>query len=57
MKDEIYTYTAFILIAVNPYQQLPIYGDDAIRQYGADSTFHPPTPVSLKPNQSVVCRF
>eukprot|EP00729_Bicosta_minor_P027283 gene27283-17214_t len=37
LRDEIYTYTAFILIAVNPYQRLPIYGDEAIRDYSKAS--------------------
>eukprot|EP00053_Salpingoeca_punica_P018641 m.183565 g.183565 ORF g.183565 m.183565 type:complete len:1283 (-) comp17476_c0_seq4:480-4328(-) len=32
-KDEIYTYTAYILIAVNPYKPLPLYGPEIIKQY------------------------
>jgi len=32
-KGEIYTYTSFILIAMNPYKQLPLYGDEAIKKY------------------------
>jgi hypothetical protein len=31
-RDEIYTFTAFILIAVNPYKQLPIYGPEIMKQ-------------------------
>mmetsp|Transcript_36306 Transcript_36306/g.58686 ORF Transcript_36306/g.58686 Transcript_36306/m.58686 type:complete len:1509 (-) Transcript_36306:778-5304(-) len=32
-KDEVYTYTGRILIAVNPFKWLPIYGDEMIAQY------------------------
>lgn len=32
-RDHIYTYTAFILIAVNPYQNLPIYTEENIKKY------------------------
>lgn len=28
-----YTYTAYILIAVNPYKKLDIYGDDKVQLY------------------------
>eukprot|EP00050_Salpingoeca_kvevrii_P012733 m.24471 g.24471 ORF g.24471 m.24471 type:complete len:1371 (-) comp4280_c0_seq1:120-4232(-) len=32
-RGDIYTYTASILIAVNPYRRLDLYGPEAIRQY------------------------
>lgn len=32
-RYEIYTYTAYILIAVNPYQSIPIYGLEYIKAY------------------------
>eukprot|EP00039_Didymoeca_costata_P004049 m.71095 g.71095 ORF g.71095 m.71095 type:complete len:1393 (+) comp12208_c0_seq1:11-4189(+) len=35
--NQIYTFTAFILIAVNPYQKLPLYGDDEIKKYAKSS--------------------
>jgi myosin heavy subunit len=31
--DSIYTYTGSILMALNPYKQLPLYGAEAIEQY------------------------
>ena len=31
-NDEIYTFTAYILIAVNPYKKLPIYSDEMIKK-------------------------
>eukprot|EP01104_Vermistella_antarctica_P010695 TRINITY_DN286_c1_g1_i1.p1 TRINITY_DN286_c1_g1~~TRINITY_DN286_c1_g1_i1.p1 ORF type:complete len:1217 (-),score=447.82 TRINITY_DN286_c1_g1_i1:89-3739(-) len=35
--DSIYTYTAYILIAINPYKRLPIYDTDAIKRYHTGS--------------------
>ena len=32
-KKEIYTYVAEILVAVNPYEQLPLYGPDIMARY------------------------
>jgi myosin-6 len=66
LRDEIYTYTAFILIVVNPYQRLPIYGTDTIKEYvGASLGRLPPHVFALanraftqmksqKRNQSIV---
>ena len=61
-----YRYTANILIAVNPYQQLGVYGPEAIQQYaGASLRMHAPHVYALanrafmsmkssKKNQSMV---
>uniref|UniRef100_A0A8D1IWD1 Unconventional myosin-Ia n=2 Tax=Sus scrofa TaxID=9823 RepID=A0A8D1IWD1_PIG len=43
-KKEIYTYIGNVLISVNPYQQLPIYGPEFIDKY-RDYTFY-----ELKPH-------
>lgn len=32
-KDEVYTYTGNILVAVNPFKALPIYGGEIVRKY------------------------
>ena len=34
-RDEIYTMVGPILISVNPYKRLPLYGDDVMRRYAA----------------------
>ena len=31
-RDEIYTYTAYILIAVNPYKRIDLYSEDMIKK-------------------------
>ncbi|KAM9230083.1 unconventional myosin-Ia [Dugong dugon] len=43
-KNEIYTYIGNVVISVNPYQQLPIYGPEFIAKY-RDYTFY-----ELKPH-------
>jgi myosin VI len=43
-KDQIYTYTANILIAVNPYKQLGIYSKETMAEY------HKGTPHSMEPH-------
>lgn len=43
-NKEIYTYIGNVLVSVNPYQQLPIYGPEFIAKY-QDSTFY-----ELKPH-------
>lgn len=37
MQDKIYTYTANILLALNPYHTLPIYTDEIIKKYEGQS--------------------
>ena len=32
-KTKIYTYINNLLVALNPYQQLPIYGEDMLKAY------------------------
>jgi myosin heavy subunit len=65
-KDEIYTFTGNILVAVNPYKSLPIYGGDYIKKYqGKALNECPPhiygianeTLLKSKQNQCVVIRF
>jgi myosin heavy subunit len=36
MDDQIYTYTGNILTALNPFQRLPIYGEEEIFKYSHD---------------------
>lgn len=43
MEDEIYTYTANILIALNPYQRLPMYTKEIMKKYvGTSLGVEPP---------------
>eukprot|EP00004_Rigifila_ramosa_P020691 TRINITY_DN5403_c0_g1_i2.p1 TRINITY_DN5403_c0_g1~~TRINITY_DN5403_c0_g1_i2.p1 ORF type:complete len:1321 (-),score=360.16 TRINITY_DN5403_c0_g1_i2:49-3759(-) len=37
MKDDIYTFTAYILIAINPFKKLAIYDDEVIARYKGKS--------------------
>ena len=37
MQDKIYTFTANILLALNPYHSLPIYTEEIIRSYEGKS--------------------
>jgi myosin-5 len=32
-RNAIYTYCGIVLVALNPYEQLPIYGPDIIQAY------------------------
>jgi myosin heavy subunit len=32
-KKEFYTYTGSILVALNPYERVPIYGPEEIKKY------------------------
>lgn len=43
-KDKIYTAIADILIAINPYKQLPLYAASAVREYGRADTDAAPHP-------------
>lgn len=35
-ENQVYTYTGKILLALNPFQPLPIYGEDIMQQYWSD---------------------
>ncbi len=32
-SNQIYTYCGIVLVAINPYEQLPIYGNEIIQAY------------------------
>jgi myosin-5 len=32
-NNQIYTYCGIVLVAINPYEQLPIYGNEVIQAY------------------------
>ncbi|XP_067824725.1 unconventional myosin-Vb-like [Heptranchias perlo] len=36
-SNSIYTYCGIVLVAINPYEQLPLYGDDAIYAYSGQN--------------------
>ena len=51
LKDDIYTYTANILLALNPYHTLDMYTDKIIKQYQGVSLG------VLPPHVFAICKF
>ncbi|KAK2506536.1 hypothetical protein MC885_014958 [Smutsia gigantea] len=41
-KDHIYTYIGEVLVSVNPYQELPLYGPEAIARYQGRELYEQP---------------
>jgi myosin heavy subunit len=68
-KDLVYTFIGNILVAVNPYKQLPIYDGEVVRQYSgqalgslpphifaiANETYY--TMLRTQRDQSVIIRY
>ena len=53
-KDLIYTFTGNILIAVNPYKDLPIYGKETIRAYSGKLIGQQPPHVFAIANEAYI---